>query len=333
MLQKTSPTLAGRLRRLLRPLMFLVVTAVAFILVRTIVDGWDEIAVNYQRLDYGYLALSFLLGQLNVASLMMLWWALLKKVTGGKGLSMAAAARIFASAWLGRYMPGRLWTAAGKVYLGNQLGVDIRSLSISVFFELTLSITAQATVALILLIVVFEGSEIVGQNEIYLAASILVAIMLAIHPGIFWRLVNWLLHRMGRPLVDAANVLSYRSILLFYMLYIGQVFIMGSSLLAFARALVPLNGQSGLFVLASFIAANLVGRIAFIAPVGIGFREGALTGLMQFKLPLAVASLITVLSRVWLIVIDLTFVALVFLLGRIGGTRVNGGGRDKWHTG
>ena len=308
-------------RTLLRLLLVLAVGLVAFILLRIIVDGWDEVVASYRSLDYRYLALSFLLGQLNVVSLMLLWWGLLKCAARGGGLPLASAAGIFASAWLGRYLPGRLWTAAGKVYLGRQKGVELHHLSISVFFELTLSVTAQATVALILIILFFDGFIFGSRFEVYLAGLTIVLIMLAIHPSVFWRLVNRLMVRLGRQPIDSASFLPYPVIVLFFLLYGLQVLTMGFCLLSFARALTPLDGETALFVLASFICANFVGRLAFVAPVGIGVREGALTALLQFKLSLALASLITVLSRVWLVLIDLSFVALVFLAGRLSRNR------------
>jgi hypothetical protein len=243
-------------------------------------------------------------------------------------LPLGVAAGIFASAWLGRYLPGRIWTAAGKVYLGRQQGADLRQLSISVFFELALSVTAQAAVALILIILFFEGFIFGSRAELYLAGLVLLLTLLALHPAIFWRLVNRLMIHLGRQPVASEEVLSYPAILIFFILYGLQVLIMGLCLLSFARALTPLDGQSALFVLASFIVANFIGRIAFVAPVGIGFREGALAVLLQFKLSLALASLITVLSRVWLVLIDLSFVAFVFLAGRIGGKRQAAGGRQ-----
>jgi glycosyltransferase 2 family protein len=321
MLQAKSSRSATWARSLLRVAVLCLAALVAFILVKIIVDGWDEIAANYHSVDYRFLALSFLLGQLNVATLLLLWWGLLRQVTNGGGLPLGAAARIFASAWLGRYLPGRIWTAAGKVYLGRQLGAEVHHLSISVFFELTLSVVAQATVALILILLFFDGFVLGSGYEIYVVAALVALIMLAIHPAIFWRLVNRLVVRLGRQPVDSADFLSYPAIMAFFCLYGLQVLIMGACLLSFTRAVTPLDGPLALFVLASFIAANLVGRVAFVAPVGIGFREGALTALLQFKLALALASLITVLSRVWLVFIDVTFVAIVFLAGRIGGTR------------
>jgi len=308
-------------RGLLYALLTFVVAAIAFILAKTIIDGWDEVVATYRNIDYRYLALSFLLGQMNVVTLMLLWWGLLKWVAQGGGLSVTDAARVFASAWLGRYLPGRLWTAAGKVYLGRERGADLKHLSISVFFELTLSITAQAAVALVLIILFFDGFVFGSRWEIVIAGLVVLAIMVAIHPAIFRPVVNRAMTALGRQPVRREDVLSYPAILVFFGLYSLQILIMGFCLLAFARALGPLDGDIALFVLASFVVANFVGRIAFIAPAGIGFREGALTALLQFKLTLALASLITVLSRVWLVLIDLSFVAMVFLAARLGARR------------
>ena len=324
MLQAMLAKSATWTRGLLRLVLAGVVALVGFILAKIIIDGWDEIVASYQSIDYRFLALSFLFGQINVATLMLLWWGLLKSAARGGGLPLGAAARIFASAWLGRYLPGRLWTAAGKVYLGRQQGAELHHLSISVFFELTLSVTAQAAVSLVLIILFFDGFVFGSDLEVVLAALVLVAIMLAIHPAVFRRLVNRLMVRLGREPIDSASFLPYPVIVLFFLLYGLQVLTMGLCLLSFARAVTPLDGQTALFVLASFIVANFVGRVAFIAPVGIGFREGALTALLQFKLSLALASLITVLSRVWLVLIDLSFVAFVFLAGRLSSNREAG---------
>ena len=131
-----------------------------------------------------------------------------------------AAARIFASTWLGRYIPGKIWTAAGKVYLGNKQGFDLRRLSISVFFELTLSITAQAAVALILIFLFLDSSLFGSQNSVLLVVLAVALVMVGVHPAIFSRVVNYAMNWMGKKPIDTKGfIVLPRHIIIFVLIW------------------------------------------------------------------------------------------------------------------
>ena len=74
--------------------------------------------------------------------------------------------------------------------------------------------------------------------------------------------------------------------------------------------------EKSLFILGSFIVANFIARISFIFPAGIGAREGAWTMLLVNYISLSAASLVSVLSRIFLIIIDLLFYIFVIILKR-----------------
>ena len=71
--------------------------------------------------------------------------------------------------------------------------------------------------------------------------------------------------------------------------------------------------------------AFVAGYLVFIAPAGLGAKEGVLAALLTVHLPISSAALIAVAARLWTVVAEV-FPALA-LLGR--GVRSPDGPRDQ----
>lgn len=63
-----------------------------------------------------------------------------------------------------------------------------------------------------------------------------------------------------------------------------------------------------------YVMAWTVGFLSFIAPAGLGIREGALSFLLSTLLPEATAIFIALLSRFWYLTVELALVGVIILL-------------------
>ncbi len=72
----------------------------------------------------------------------------------------------------------------------------------------------------------------------------------------------------------------------------------------------------GFYVMASFVVANFFARISFIAPAGIGVREGVWIAILVNFLSMSTAGLISILSRIFLIIVDILFYIFVLAVKR-----------------
>ena len=54
------------------------------------------------------------------------------------------------------------------------------------------------------------------------------------------------------------------------------------------------------YLIGSYIAAWLVGFLVLFAPGGLGIREGTLSFLLEFCLPLPLAIALSLLARIWI---------------------------------
>jgi uncharacterized membrane protein YbhN (UPF0104 family) len=70
-----------------------------------------------------------------------------------------------------------------------------------------------------------------------------------------------------------------------------------------------------------------LGLIAIFAPSGLGVREGALVYLLSFMMVTPVAVIISVLTRIWMTLIEIGLIGMVYLMGRYS-ERSDGGNQN-----
>jgi len=66
----------------------------------------------------------------------------------------------------------------------------------------------------------------------------------------------------------------------------------------------PLSFEHFFFACGVWIFTNVVGMLAVFAPNGLGVREGVLAVMLASIMPMEIAILLSVLSRVWTLVLD-----------------------------
>jgi uncharacterized membrane protein YbhN (UPF0104 family) len=63
--------------------------------------------------------------------------------------------------------------------------------------------------------------------------------------------------------------------------------------------------------------SSTLGLIAIFAPSGLGVREGVLVYLLSLMMPPPIAVIISILTRIWMTLIEIGLIGMVYLLGQV----------------
>lgn len=199
-----------------------------------------------------------------------------------------------------RYIPGNVWSLAARWRGSIQAGVS----------------RVGATQSLVI-----EALGLIG------GAVLLVSLFM--QPTWWWvgiaaiMLYAWLMPRL-LPLIsrkfrlEEGKHISSIELLLLTVLYAGSWTLFGLAHAAVYYSFPDPPAVLIVHVMAYSVFAWLLGYLSLVTPMGLGVREVALTGLLRStqSMSLSFASLITVISRFWLMVSELVFVGLVLVFSR-----------------
>ncbi len=225
-----------------------------------------------------------------------------RKVLAQSGLAIGIGESI-ASMGLsvfGKYVPGKVWLAVGRAaYIAHKQQRPMVTLS-------SLSVQEQLIGLWIGLLLGALGLFSVGELQRYGWVILLswIGLCLAGFSPQVHRMVESLFNmvRPGSrlPTLDLASAVRVMPWILCYWILWGMGFyLLVSALIEFSL--------TGSVVLAFPLAASL-GILAFLAPGGLGVREGVMVGyLVMAGLPLTTATTVSIASRLWFLVGEFVF--------------------------
>jgi hypothetical protein len=255
------------------------------------------------------IALSGLIFLIAHAVLVLTWRAVLS--CWDARLPFWTAARIWSVSNLGRYIPGKIWQIGAMGAMARQVHVSPIAASGSALLGTLVNILAGFVVA------VASGRELLarasGSNGSF--ATIVVGVSCAallVAPFFVPRVAPFVSRMLGKP-VEAT--LPARAVVYALAGNVAAWLLYGAAFKVFVAGI--LGHASGAYsaYLATYTISYVVGYIVLFAPAGIGVREGAMLEMLQIA-GLAThpqATLITLGSRVWLTLLEVT-PALIFWL-------------------
>jgi hypothetical protein len=296
----------------------LVAVGILALLFRALVRSWRDAGVYQWSMNGWWIAAAFLALAVYFPLVAWIWRRLVRAL--GEEISFRDACRVWFLAQLGKYVPGKIWFAMGRIALSRGAGVSVLTASASTLLELLLVLLAAAAVFLAS-VPLWPG---IAGHSLFLLPIAVLLILVLIHPAVFalLLLVGARLLRHGsvprrvpwRTL--ASNCLWYAASWLVYGLGIDLLLRgirlegvpAGTSLAAPGRLL---------WIAGAAAVAWSIGFLSLLAPGGLGVREASFAYLLSMHLPAPFPILLALLARVW-IVIGETATALV-------GWRLKGG--------
>lgn len=240
----------------------------------------------------------------------LVWLFLLRRLGAtGLGRERRELCYVYAKAWLGRYVLGAGTWILGKVYFASRHGISRAKLGVSGLLEAVLQLIATLLVGLGLL-ALDPRLDALGSGPTVLSAVAAAVCLVALVPGVFRRLLDLTLRLLRRGPLATEDAPTWTSVLGGGALYVSGTLLTGTSYFLIARAVYPDLAWADLgYVVGSASIAAAVSMLAVFAPGGLGVREGVQVVFLTALMPMEAAVVVTVLTRLWSVLVDLVFLA------------------------
>jgi glycosyltransferase 2 family protein len=276
--------------------------------------------VNFAALANVHINWSYFVIASGLALVARYWgvyiWVRLLRGLGATELKVTwQLAYVYAKAWMGRYIPGTAPWILGKIFFASAQGISKNKLAVSSMLEGGLQVVATLAVAFALLLVDARLDVVSPELKIVMVV-VLAGCVIAIIPSVFNRLVL-VAYKLVRPhkQFPIEHLANGRIIAWGAFLYIFSALLTGLAAFFAAKTVYPELGYDDmLFVMGPSNLAGALGIVAFFAPSGIGVREGIMLVLLSLVMPKEIALLVTIISRLWGVLVDFLFVSLSKLL-------------------
>jgi hypothetical protein len=289
-----------------------------------VASGAVEAADTLAKIRWTPFAAAVLLQMIALMFLMIVWERLLVVLSAGVSLTGGGAKHSLYSAysrsWLARYIPGRIWALGGRMLLASRVGASGREVARSMAYEVLFSYGIVSIIGAALMVGarvhLVAGLAVFGVGMVTLAFGVPAIQRLLGRTSSDARpesLLSKLRNRAQRYIVGATyfsgmNILwavgVYGIYSVFQLLFI--ILISGSFVDLSPHQMVVIAGAWGLSI--------TVGWVSFLAPVGLGVRDGMAFVIFAEVLDAPTASLIVAASRVVMVAADMVFVGLVELV-------------------
>lgn len=230
----------------------------------------------------------------------------------GHMLPLLRTARILAISNLGRYVPGKVATVGGVLFLASKEGIPPRVSGTALFINLVVPLlTAAFIFALSLIFLDLQFSF--GSALWVLGGLILVASTACLQPPLFNRLSAFLYRKVRGGEFDCKLSYSF--------LYQNTLFILigwaaqGLAFFFLSRAFFEIPFASLPFFIGGNAIAFMLGLISVFAPAGLGVKEGVLYLALTQCLPAAQVAVLVLVWRIFTTVVELVLAGGFFLCG------------------
>lgn len=216
---------------------------------------------------------------------------------------------------LGKYLPGKVWLLLARFYFYESKGKSKKAISIALYFEMVTLIVAGGLICLIALLFFKKGVPLYSGNQFwYLVLLLILFLFVFLHPQVLQKILNWALVLFKREPLFLS--ISYSDVLWILSLCILSWVIGGISFYLFIDSVYPVSSETAIFLTGALAFSTILGIVAIFAPSGLGVREGALVYLLSFLMPPPVAVIISILTRIWMTLIEIGLIGMVYLISR-----------------
>jgi len=215
---------------------------------------------------------------------------------------------------LGKYLPGKIWLFLSRFHFYESRGKSKKAISIALYLETVTIIMAAGLIFLAALIFHREIRLFYSwRNPGWLVLLFLLGFIF-LHPRVLQKILNWTLVQFKREPVSLS--ISYSDVLWILFVCIISWVIGGVGFYLFVDSVYPVAPQYILFLTGALAISSTLGLIAIFAPSGLGVREGVLVYLLLLMMPPPVAVIISILTRIWMTLIEIGLIGVVYLIVR-----------------
>ena len=274
----------------------------------TLAAGGYAVVRQWSRVQAGFAELGVLplLGALvpavaSVGAMMLAWRGVLGAL--GSVVRVRAAARIFFTSQLGKYLPGSVWPVVAQMQLGRAYRIPRARSAAAAALAMLISL-ATALVLAAATLSVAGGAGAAGYWWAFAAVPVLVA---GLHPRVANPALRTIFRVTRRPAIEP---LTGETIAKTVARSLVGWLLAGVHIWILAVALGASPGRALLLSIGGYAFAWSVGFLIVFAPAGAGVRELILVAALQPVLDPGKAMVVALASRLVTIVADLVAAAL-----------------------
>ena len=217
---------------------------------------------------------------------------------------------------IGRYIPGKLATWAGRIYAYRNDPVS--KVQVSFCLLLDMAGTMIGACLLVLIAGTLSSDATFAQYRLpTIAAALSLAAM--VHPVPLGLGLDLLARLTGREHVPV--LFGYGRTMAIVLMLTAVWCLLGAGVVALASAVTELPRDLWLFVVTAFAVSHVAGVLAIFAPGGLGVREGTFALILSTVLPVGVASLVALASGVWIVGSELTMLGGLIVARQLPETK------------
>jgi len=238
-------------------------------LLAMVLSQWGELRGKVVGAKVPFVGAAIFFHLFSMVFLGLLWRELVGAL--GHKLRVVPAIRMQWLAALGKYVPGKISTTLGKMYLGGVDGVGRKLVGLGCVYEILFCSIGSG---LVVLMSIVYGSLHGIRAFTVPAAGLVATLLICVHPRIMLPAVNWVLRRLKREPIE--NGLTYPQTVLFSLGYAMPYVLGGASEYAMVRAFFDVDPRFMIDVMGLGALSTALGFAALFAPGGLGVRDGIL---------------------------------------------------------
>lgn len=210
---------------------------------------------------------------------------------------------------IGKYLPGMIWPAVGRVSMAPGMGLPRRSIAPAMLLETGFSV---AGALLVFFVSLALGESIPAGTHPWQWAALAALLVVGLLPPV-WRRVLALGFRVAH--VDAAvPEVGFGATAAVVGYFAVSWIVAGIAFRLYTLALLP-NAPGGLqLYIGAYAVAVATGLVVLFAPGGLGVREGVIALLLAPAVGPAAATVVAFSARVWSTIMELVLTALAFVI-------------------
>ena len=215
---------------------------------------------------------------------------------------------------LGKYLPGKVWLLLSRFYLYESKGKSKNEIMISLYFE-TMTMVVAAGLLFLASLLFSRNLHSTYSGFVYGGAILLFLVtFFLLHPKVLLKIFNPLLVFLKRDPISIS--LSYSDVLWILGVCVLCWIVGGIGFSLFIHSVFTISSESFLFLTGALAISSTLGLLALFAPSGLGVREGVLVYLLSSIMPTSVAVILSVLTRLWMTLIEIGLIGVVYLLNK-----------------
>ena len=269
-----------------------IILSIFYFLGKSLQQNWAQ--VDFKQLHFNvpllFVSVFFLFGYFLMYAFG--WRLILKQLD--VSLPFLQGLKIIFYSQLGKYLPGKIWAWAGRMYFCQKIGISNRKSFISMVLEVALEMTG----SILIFLVAFSISPGFRTNIDPLFLIIVIIILpTIIYPKILTKTINFFLRLIKKEPIEIN--LNFSQICIITGYYCITWFCFGIAFYFLINSVTFITPSKIPIITGSFAIASTIGVIALFAPAGLGVREGILALLLNNFFPISLAIFLSLLSRLW----------------------------------